>query len=199
MRPVPKACSLYFKSDAVFVAKVAADSYVDDSEYQRFDVHVSQVLRGSVPRSASVFTGNDSGRVLWERGHTYVVFAERKKGRLEASDGCGALSDSTKVGEVLQEIAALKRARGSLIEGEILRRPPEGPGIAGVEVRAVGASRTYKGKSDRNGYFRIPVPPGRYDVSVDPSLAVLSDLSRGSLSGFLLQRGQCMQLQFGAP
>ena len=198
MRPVHKACSLYFKSDAVFVANVVGRRLVEDSNYERFDLRVSQVLRGSVQRSSPVFVGNDTGRLFWEPGKTYVVFARRVNGRLEATDGCGLLSDPGKVPDFLQQIRVVQRSRLSVIEGEILQRPPEGPGLEGVEVRAVGASREYRGKSDKKGYFRIQVPPGRYDVIVDPAVAVPSGYNWGDVSGFELQRGQCMQIQFGA-
>ena len=59
--PVPKACSLFFDSDVVFVAKVLSRAYADKDESIRFEVRVSRVLRGEVKPNADVYTGNDSG------------------------------------------------------------------------------------------------------------------------------------------
>lgn len=80
--PVPKACSSFFQGDAVFVAKVLSRPYADTDESLRFEVRVSRVLRGEVKPTADVYTGNDSGRLNWDVGREYVVFASRREGRL---------------------------------------------------------------------------------------------------------------------
>ena len=46
--PAPKACSLFFDSDALFVAKVLSRTYADNDESIRFEVRVSRVLRGGM-------------------------------------------------------------------------------------------------------------------------------------------------------
>jgi hypothetical protein len=102
--PVPKACSAYFESDAVFVGTVTSHQYVDDHAYERFEVRVSRVLRGSVARTAVVYTGNDSGRVLWDVGREYVVFAWHEKDRLLSGGDCGPLADPTTVSEAVSQI-----------------------------------------------------------------------------------------------
>ena len=100
--PVPKACSLFFDSDVVFVARVLSRAYADNDESIRFEVRVSRVLRGEVKPNADVYTGNDSGRLNWDVGREYVVFASRREGRLWSGDDCGPLSDPTKVAETLR-------------------------------------------------------------------------------------------------
>jgi hypothetical protein len=77
--PTPRACSAYFESDAVFVATVVSKQRVDD--YLRFGLRVSRVLRGKVDRSAVVYSGDDSARLLWDVGREYVVFAKLVNGR----------------------------------------------------------------------------------------------------------------------
>lgn len=96
-KPVPKVCSEYFKSDAVFVGTVLSEKYVDEDEHLRFEVRVSRVLRGALPATVAVYTGNDSGRLMWDVGKEYVVFAWRDRGRLYSGNDCAPQSDPTKV------------------------------------------------------------------------------------------------------
>src|SRR4030095_3888428 len=76
--PEPKACSVFFDSDAVFVATVLSRHYVDNDENIRSEVRVSGGLRGDVNPTAAVYTGNDSGRLNWDVGREYIVFASRR-------------------------------------------------------------------------------------------------------------------------
>ena len=78
-KPRAKACSLFFDSDAVFVAKVLSRTYADNDENIRFEVRVSRVLRGDVKPTTAVYTGNDRGRLTWEVGREYVVFAPSRR------------------------------------------------------------------------------------------------------------------------
>jgi hypothetical protein len=194
--PVPKVCSLFFDSDAVFVAKVLSRTYADNDESIRFEVRVSRVLRGQVKPIAEVYTGNDSGRLNWDIGREYVVFASRREGRLWSGDDCGRLSDP-KVAETLKEIDGLRHATQSSIEGEVLSGLPVSSGVPGVLVRARGNGQTYEGKSDQQGKFRIEVPPGRYDVAIDDRVVQydINELPHGT-TNLSLVAGQCGQFQF---
>jgi len=195
--PVPKACSWFFDSDAVFVATVLSQRYVDNDENIRFEVRVSRVLRGDVKAAAAVYTGNDSGRLTWDVGREYVVFARRRDGRLWSGADCGPLSDPTKVAETLKEIEGLQHATTSSVEGEVLSGLPVRTGVPGVLVRARGNGHTYKGKSDQQGKFRIEVPPGRYDVTIDGPFVQydINELQHGTQT-LPLVVGQCVQFQF---
>jgi hypothetical protein len=195
--PVPKACSLFFDSDAVFVAKVLSRTYADNDESIRFEVRVSRVLRGEVKAMAEVYTDNDSGRLNWHIGREYVVFASRRGGRLWSGDDCGPLSDPTKIAETLKELEGLRHATNSSIEGEVLRGLPVSGGFPGVLVRAKGNGKTYEGKSDQHGKFRIEVPPGRYDVAIDDRFVQygINELTHGTTK-LSLVAGQCGQFQF---
>ena len=194
-RPVPKACSAYFEHDAVFVGTVVSQRRFD--EYLRFQLRVSQVLRGTVGPTAVVYTGNDTARLLWDVGREYVVFARQANGRLESSNDCGPLSDSARVAETVSQIEALRGLADAFIEGEVLAELPAGPGVAGIklEVRG-GPSQTYRVQSGSDGLFALRVPPGRYQVVIDPAVARLSDYSWVDPASIVLAPGQCAQLQF---
>lgn len=195
--PVPKACSAYFENDTVFVGTVMSHEYV--GHYERFEVRVSRVFRGSVAPTAVVYTGNDTGRVLWDVGRESVVFAWHEKGRLLSGGDCGPLSDPNKVSEAVSEIEALQRSGETSVEGEVLRTLPEGAGVPGVPIRVFGDGRRYGTTSDARGRFRLLVVPGRYRIEVDPKTARHSDYNgRIDLNDLVLVRGQCAQLQFVA-
>ena len=193
--PPPKTCSLWSSSDVLFVGKVLKYGNTKDWDYERYDLRVSRVLKGSVDRSTTVVTGNDTGRVIWGVGDTYVVFAHRANGRLEAGDGCGDQSDPTRKAEYLREIAALKRSTSASIEGRVVRQWDSGAGVEGLSVRVAGSSKQYITASDRDGYFSIQVPIGRYRILVDPrSVRRSDDVERVDLVA-----GQCAQFEFRAP
>jgi hypothetical protein len=195
--PTPKVCSLFFDSDAVFVARVLAKRYVDNDDNIRFSVRVMRTLRGSVGRSEFVYTGNDSGRLLWDVGREYVVFARREKGRLVSSDPCGPIGDEFQnVPKIVGQIKALRRRTTASIEGEVLESP-DSDGIPGVPVRVTDGTRTYLGKSDAKGQFHIDVPPGRYHVLPHRSVKQY-DLNWEPLNGVDLVAGQCAQYTFVA-
>jgi hypothetical protein len=195
--PAPRACSLFFNSEAVFVAKVLSRTYADNDENIRFEVRVSRVLRGDVKATTAVYTGNDSGRLAWDVGREYVVFAGRRNGRLWSGDDCGPLTDPTKVRETLKEIEELRHVSTSSVEGEVLSGLPASPGVPGVIVRAKGNGQTYEGKSNQQGKFRIEVPPGRYDVAIDDRFVQydINELTHGTTKSSLVA-GQCGQFQF---
>ena len=193
--PAPKVCSAFFESDVVFVGKVLSKRYTDNDDYIRFDVRVAKRLKGTVSDTAHVYTGNDSGRLSWDVGRDYVVFARREHERLVSGDDCSALSDPTKVSETIRQIDDLGRATTATIEGEVVSRQPDGPGVRGILVRARGERQTYVGTSDSRGVFRIEVPAGRYQVLSDPNVKQ-SDYSGSKLADINLVTGQCAQVQF---
>lgn len=192
--PTPKACSAFFESDVVFVGTVLSQGYSDNGEYIRFSVRVSRVLRGSVGPTADVYTANDSARLLWGTDKEYVVFARLQHGRLVSGNDCGPLSDSARVAETIRQIEDLRGETSASIEGEVRSAAPDGPGIANMVVRIQGKGNFYETKSDSSGVFRLHVPPGHYEVIVDPKLRT-SDYNWYNLHDINLILGQCAQLQ----
>jgi hypothetical protein len=152
---VPKACSLFFDSDAVFVAKVLSRAYADNDERIRFEVRVSRVLRGETELKADVYTGNDRGRLNWDIGRPYVVVASRREGRLWSGDDCGPLSDPMKVAEMLKA-----STRQSPRLREVLRGLPVSGGGPGVLVRAKGNGKTYEASPINRASFKYKFHPG---------------------------------------
>jgi hypothetical protein len=73
---------------------------------------------------------------------------------------------------------------------------PTGTGAVGVPITISGLGRTDRVTSDVNGEFRAIVSPGRYQVAVDPTVAVPYDLNWIDESNVILQPGECAQLVF---
>jgi len=116
--PAPKVCSEFFQSDAVFVGRVLSKKWGDVEI--RFEVQVLRVLKGEVGERVMVYTGNDSARLGWDEGKTYVAFAKRRQGRLEQEDDCGPLSDPANVVDTVRQVEALQGATGAVVEGEVV-------------------------------------------------------------------------------
>jgi hypothetical protein len=194
--PTPKVCSWFFASDVVFVARVLSRQYADNDQSIRFDVRVSRILRGSVGQRESVYTGNDSARLLWDIGREYVVFARREGRRLVSGDVCGPVSDEFQdVADIVRQIHALSRKTTGSIEGDVLVALELPEGIPGVPVRVTNGHKTYAARSNSKGQFHLDVPPGRYRVIPDRSVKP-SGLNWESLSDVRLVAGQCAQYTF---
>jgi hypothetical protein len=193
--PTPKACSAFFESDAVFLGTVLSQRHSDNDLYIRFTVRVTRTLRGSVGAAADVYTPNDSARLPWDSGKKYVVFARLEHGRLVSANDCGPLSDSAKVAETIRQIEDLRGETASSIEGEVRSAELDGPGIPNVAVRVQSGGKTYETKSDSRGIFRIRVPPGHYEVIIEPNLRTSDYNGYYNLHDINLVRGQCAQLQ----
>jgi hypothetical protein len=119
----------------------------------------------------------------------------RHDGRLEIGDDCGPLSDPAHSAEVMQEIEKLKDATDASVEGEV-RRAGSDEGVPGVRVTVSGVGTVFRATTDARGLFRLALPPGRYQVDVDPNAAVQWDLNLVDLSNVELVRGQCAQILF---
>jgi hypothetical protein len=196
--PVPKACSMYFDNDTVFLGKVvrkrevpAAGSDVDDIE---FTIEVESIFKGKPERVEKIYTENASARWSAEIGERRLVFA--RKGSV--GNSCGPVDDPRRVSESIRAIRALSHAKDATIEGEVLRGSgPGSPPAKGVKVIVRGDRGLHEALTDRKGAFSLRLERGRYRIesnSLSPTV-----YSRQDADGFKLQRGQCAQFQFSSP
>lgn len=103
------------------------------------------------------------------------------------------------VAQTIRQIERLRGENSASIEGEARSAAPDDPGIAKVTVRAQGGGKTYETKSDSRGMFRLRVPPGHYEVIVEPSLRTSDYNGYYNLRDINLVGGQCAQLQLVPP
>jgi hypothetical protein len=195
----PKVCSTFFRSDAVFLAKVLSETRVvsDDDfiEGWRYRVRVKRSFRGATSGTVEVYTENTSARRPLNVGRDYLLFADMAKGRLLIASDCGPASDESRTAANVREIESLSRRTSATVEGEV-RTTASGSGVAGIPIVISGMGQTHRTTSGVHGGFRVVLPPGQYQVAVDPAVAVPYDLNRIDESNLNLRPGECAQLLY---
>lgn len=190
--PAPKACGVFFESDQVFVGKLLAQRYVgQDSGEIEYVFRRQRTLRGKVPATLRLRTGNDSGRWAGDTGKMYVLFA--RDGLIGGS--CSDLDEPSRVRQTVEAIERLASATSASIEGEMALG---GGGrdfhpAAGMEITFAGTGGTFRATTDADGAFNLSVPAGEYGL-VTPGWQS-SDYNRRDIRRFRVQRGECVQLQ----
>ncbi len=204
-QPHPRVCAEFFKSSPVFVGTVVSKRTVPyegdflDGWIYRLRVH--RLFRGPTGNFVEVFTENSSARFPLDVGQRYLLFAERYGGRF-VIDSCGNSGLLSQAGETIRQIEELEKATaGGEIAGRILAGYGEGyleRPIEGVRVTARGEQKTYATVTDREGRFRIVVPPGKYTVQTESSHWTVSpfDLSYDDPSKIVIHNGGCADLLF---
>jgi hypothetical protein len=199
-QPTPKICATFFESDTVFVGKVSKQEYVsdpkleNDSDWIRYTVKVTDIYRGHAKSVEQVLTGNDSGRWSGDVGKTYVFFLSDGK----TGSTCGPLDKPEYVQQIARDIEAIRNASSSTIEGQVFSRSgPRGGGngipVAGAQLKAIGSGKEYVTVTDKEGKFRISLPPEKYKLNA-PAMNP-SDYSHGDVQEINLEKGQCAQFE----
>jgi hypothetical protein len=162
-KPDPKVCAEFFKSEQVFVGRVASQltappggGFIDGWWY-RLSVH--KVFRGTARKTIDVFTENSSGRFPLEVGREYLLFASKYDGRLVIAN-CGNSGLVSEVRDKIREIDKIGETSNGTIEGHIASRP-SWRGMGGIRVLARGEEKIYPAITDENGWFHVTVPPGK--------------------------------------
>ena len=174
-QPKP-VCEVFWATEAVFTGKV---TQINDATVRGYQVTfaVTQSLRGTLATTEVVDSGGPCP-ILFKRGEQYLVYAHREGGRLRT----GACSHTKELRDATDDLAYLhalpKRANG-VVEGEVVLEAYdetttiERTNRPGVQVVARGTS--YATRSDRNGHFKLELPPGKsYTLDVlDPGTTVM--------------------------
>jgi hypothetical protein len=122
LKPKPKVCAEYFKSDTVFLGTVLTqrDLRSDNTDDGwRYRVRVDRAFRGAQGEEVEIFTENNSDRFPLEVHHQYLLFASKVARRLEITN-CGNSGLAT---ERVSEIGAIgDLPKGpTLVEGNVER------------------------------------------------------------------------------
>ena len=197
-KPDPKVCGEFFKSDAVFVGTVLSER-IDGGDYNSitgwtYGLRVERVFRGPSLKTIAVFTANDSARYLLELGRQYLLFASHEGGGQWVIGGCGNSGLLSDVKTKIREIEDVRKSTSGAIESRVGLNT----GLGGIRVVVHGSGKTFAAVTDRNGLFRMTVPPGRYSAKIETSRAHVFDLSYDDPSDFIVPKGGCAQLQFTA-
>jgi hypothetical protein len=209
----PSICAEYFRSSLVVQGTALSRRHLtveqmgegagSDGELYTFSVDI--VYRGKAGKTIQLVDKNDSGRIAFsvQTGDKYLLFLFKapENNQWYAADGCGNSGSSKGQPKTLGMIKSFEHSTGGgLIEVKV----SEGPGLAGpladFPVTLTGA-KSFKSKTDKDGWARFKVPLGNYAASASKPgwTAVQYDLSYESADHIhLTEHGQCSQLQLVA-
>jgi hypothetical protein len=198
--PVIRANGEFFKSDAVFTGKVLSVRKKSDEKYIAggwfYRVQVEEMFRGSTRSELTVYTEDTDIRFPLDPNQKYLLFAYRRHGRLEI-DGCGNSSLLSSAGESVRRLAELRHANSlGEIEGWVAAET-SGIDVSGVRVSIRSRSQTYNAVTDKEGWFHLLVPPGKYKLDFASNEYYLNsgDDFWYRPKGFHLHPGECASLQ----
>lgn len=171
-QPDPTLACEFLNSDAVFVgtvnsARAAPPQGAEGVDGWLYDVTVQELFRGPRRKIIEVFTENSSGSFPLDVAKKYLLFADEEDGRLTVTD-CGNSSLESNAQEAIRELRRLEIPKDAAIEGRISFSgiPDSGAHTPAIQVIIRGNGRTFKATSDREGWFHIHVPPGKYSAEV---------------------------------
>lgn len=171
------------------------DGFVDGYEDH---VTVDDDFQGPEVRAIDVFSENAPGRLELAPGRRYVLFANRDGARGWVVTSCGLSGPLPEAQGVLDEIRRVLASDESYIAGRIVKRSSS-KGVPGVEVVARrDDGREVEGTSGPDGRFRLDVPPGAYQVTVDAPDTIPFDLSYDDPNALVVEKGRCALVQFVA-
>lgn len=204
-QPHPSAACDFLNSDAVFTGKVisvrtvTAGGFINGWYYR---LHVLRLLRGPHTKVIEVYTANDSGRYPLDPNRKYLIFATKRKGRFFIGN-CDDNAPLSQAKALIRKIQGIKIPQDGIIEGRvILHYVDSGIGVPGIKVIVGGKGAKYRLTTNRQGWFRVHVPPGPYWIKVEPTPAhpiKAYDLNYGgNPNNFGVEAGRCAGFEFVA-
>ncbi len=203
-KPHPPVCAEFFHSEAVFIGTVTSVRYqqeTDDSGWV-YELKVAKLFRGSARPVIQVFTEDASERFPLEKDHSYLLFAYAFPGGLEI-DSCGNSVELTLAGDTLHELQrVLSEIKSGVSDGYLNGRVVESAdteaGVGGISLAVQDGVTTHTAVTDKDGWFRLRVPAGKYTVKPETSSWLVSpyDLSYDRPDSVVISGGGCAELQF---
>jgi hypothetical protein len=207
LAPQPRlVCAEYFQSTLVVTATLIKTTTIPQNDPDvpvawTYTLRVNRTFRGEAPATVQVYEENSSSRAgfTWVNGQEYLLFLnyDRDDHTIWELDGCGNSGPITRRRAALSAVRAIQKTRDSMIQGVVGGRGQ--PLFSGLHVEAMGASGRFTAITDKNGEFRMRVPPGRYRVNVVEAGRYFDDLPLGLTYSDIddpLEAGGCAQVQF---
>jgi len=200
--PVPeiRANGEFFKSDVVFIGTVLSIRKTPDTDQDVggwfYRLHVEETFRGSILNELIVYTEDSDIRFPLEKGRKYLLFAYRRRGRLEI-DGCGNSDLFSNATESLRILNALRHGVHPTEIAGWVAAETSGIDVSGVLVTVRSGSKSYTAVTDKDGWFHFAAPPGRYKLDLSSKEYYLNggDDFWYRPEGFVLHAGECASLQ----
>jgi hypothetical protein len=198
--PTIRANGEFFKSAVVLVGTVLSIRKTPDTDRDFggwfYRLHVEEIFRGSILNELTVYTEDSDIRFPLEKGRKYLLFAYRRRGRLEI-DSCGNSDLSSNATESLRILNALRSGvHPTEIEGWVAAET-SGIDVSGVVVTVKSESKSYRAATDKDGWYHFAAPPGRYKLDLSSKEYYLNggDDFWYKPEGFVLHAGECASLQ----
>jgi hypothetical protein len=223
-QPSPTVRCEFLNSDAVFVGTVLSVRVVPPGaepippvpiafsgiEGWVYELSVQEMFRGPNTKAIAVFTTNDDARVMLKKGETLLLFASETddanlisefNSRFEIGS-CGNSALASEAQAAIRQLRTMTVPDDAEVEGQVAVQSTGAP-LSGIEVviREWGGGKSFRTITDRDGWFRIQVPPGAYlaEVKSDPRWTIVpSGASADDPADFRLSKGRCAGLQFFA-
>jgi Carboxypeptidase regulatory-like domain len=157
-------CEAFHEASLIFVGKAA--KVVVSHEHERTATFtVTEIVKGESARTITLRGGGgDSCGVGFEDGKTYVVFAQGNY-----ASGCGGTALLAEGQRTLAFARTAAKRTGTTLEGRVtVAERSDHPERANVEVRLRGTQVSTR--TERDGFYRLAVPPGEHVLDVlDPA------------------------------
>ena len=157
-------CAEYWTADAVFVGQVEKISPFTSGQvvipFESVLFKVSAQYRGVTDERIELYDWETSCRFGFKVGKTYLVYAYRNEQGILSTHYCSRTTEVLNATTDLDYFKLVSAARqnqqivGALIDGSKI--------LIGTPVVAISGKKTYRTKSDRNGWFGLDVEPGKY-------------------------------------
>jgi hypothetical protein len=186
----------YYQSDVVFTGTVISAQY-DAAAGGYYRLRVGRIFRGPIRRDFYVSTYSDDSRYPLQRGRAYLLFAKIGIRMLEINS-CGKsdlLSNAAKTIRVLENLPHAPDY--GVIEGWVVSEKDDAE-VSGIRVTINGGRRDYSAVTDKDGWFHLRAPIGRYKVdsgSVEYYLDPRENFFRYNPHDFVLHPGETASLQ----
>lgn len=160
-------CAEYWAADAVFVGRVEEITPFGlgpGIPFERVFFKVNARYRGVADERVELYDWQTSCRFSFKENKTYLVYAYRNGEGILSTSYCSRTTELANVAgdmDYFRLVSAGQQKQqvvGALIDG--------GKRLIGTTVVATSDKKTYRTKSDRNGWFRLDVEPGKYVTKV---------------------------------
>lgn len=224
-QPYPTVRCEFLNSDAVFIGTVLSVRVVPPGarpvphvpiafsgiDGWAYELSVQRLFRGPRGKSITVFTTNDDARVMLKKGEKVLLFAFENDDkhlisefntRLEIYD-CGNSAPASEAGQAIRELQGMTIPKDAEVEGRVSLSGITDTSTHTPRVHVVihGGGRTFRTSTNRDGLFRLSVPPGSYSAAVRQVShwnITPFDESFDNPKHFKARKCRCARLQFVA-
>jgi hypothetical protein len=201
--PVPeiRANGEFFKSEAVFTGTVLSIRKKPDTDDDPggwfYHLRVEVMFRGPVRDELTVYTEDSDVRFPLQKNRKYLLFAYRRRGRLEI-DSCGNSALLSEAGDSLRRLKRLSHGESPTeIDGWVVAETA-GIDVSGIRVTIRSRSKVYSVVTDKEGRFHLRVPPGLYRADFKSREYYLNGADEFwyDPEHFTVHAGECASVQF---